>query len=204
MFERYTEAARRVIFFARYETSQLGRTSIETEHLLLGLMREGRGVPARLFRNNGLSMQAVRKEIEGRAPYEEHISTAVDVPLSDESKRVLAFAAEEAERVPEGQIGPEHLLLGLLREEQGLAAHILGHNGLHLSNVREQILELLKEKAVENAEETALGGPVQSAEEGSGPFAVDRGRLFAEIAELKRLILQLAERLERIESKLDK
>ena len=76
MFERYTERARRVIFFARYEASQLGSGSIETEHLLLGLIREGKGLTSRLFTKSHLSMDPIRKEIEGRALYREKVSTS--------------------------------------------------------------------------------------------------------------------------------
>ena len=96
MFERYTERARRVIFFARYEASQLGSNSIETEHLLLGLIREGKGLTSRIFSKSHLSMESIRKEIEGRALYRDKVSTSVDIPLSSESKRVLGYASEEA------------------------------------------------------------------------------------------------------------
>ena len=82
MFERYTERARRVIFFARYEASQLGSAGIETEHLLLGLIREGKGLTSRLFSKSHLSMEQIRKEVEGRSPYREKVSTSVEIPLS--------------------------------------------------------------------------------------------------------------------------
>jgi ATP-dependent Clp protease ATP-binding subunit ClpC len=157
MFERYTERARRVIFFARYEASQLGSSSIETEHLLLGLIREGKGLTSRLFSKSHLSMESLRKEVEGRALYRDRVSTSVDIPLSPESKRVLGFAAEEAERMLHNYIGTEHVLLGLLREEKSLAAGILAEKGMRLSAVREEIVQLLNEKAnVGKAKETPL------------------------------------------------
>src|SRR5688572_32355385 len=106
MFERYTERARRVIFFARYEASQLGSNSIETEHLLLGLIREGKGLTSRIFSKSHLSMESIRKEIEGRALYRDKVSTSVDIPLSPESKRVLGYASEEA-RSEERRVGKE-------------------------------------------------------------------------------------------------
>src|SRR5262245_50391968 len=137
MFERYTERARRVIFFARYEASQLGSNSIETEHLLLGLIREGKGLTSRLFSTSHLSMESIRKEIEGRAFSREKVSTSVDIPLSVESRRVLGFAAEEAERMLHNYIGTEHILLGLMREEKCIAAGILGDKGMRLSATRE-------------------------------------------------------------------
>jgi ATP-dependent Clp protease ATP-binding subunit ClpC len=157
MFERYTERARRVIFFARYEASQLGSNSIETEHLLLGLIREGKGLTSRIFSKCHLSMESIRKEIEGRALYRDKVSTSVDIPLSSESKRVLSFAAEEAERMLHNYIGTEHVLLGLMREEKCVAATILGEKGMRLNQVREEIVQLLNEKAnVGKAKETPL------------------------------------------------
>jgi ATP-dependent Clp protease ATP-binding subunit ClpC len=157
MFERYTERARRVIFFARYEASQLGSNSIETEHLLLGLIREGKGLTSRIFSKSHLSMETIRKEIEGRAVYRDKVSTSVDIPLSMESKRVLSYASEEAERMLHNYIGTEHILLGLMREEKSVAAGILGEKGMRLSAVREDIVQLLNEKAnVGKAKETPL------------------------------------------------
>ena len=147
MFERYTERARRVIFFARYEASQLGSAAIETEHLLLGLIREGKGLTSRLFSRSHLSMDQIRKEVEGRSPYREKVSTSVEIPLSVESKRVLGHAAEEAERMLHNYIGTEHILLGLMREERSAAASILAEKGMRLASVREDILALLNEKA---------------------------------------------------------
>ena len=97
MFERYTEKARRVIFFARYEASQYGSPFIETEHLLLGLLREDKALANRFLRTHG-SIESIRKEIESRITVRERISTSVEVPLSQECKRILTFAAEEAER----------------------------------------------------------------------------------------------------------
>jgi hypothetical protein len=138
MFERYTEKARRVIFFARYEASQFGSPYIETEHLLLGLLREDKALTNRFLRAHA-SVESIRKQIEGRTTVKEPISTSVDLPLSNECKRVLAYAAEEAERLAHQHIGTEHLLLGLLREERCLAAEILRERGLETSAIREEL-----------------------------------------------------------------
>jgi ATP-dependent Clp protease ATP-binding subunit ClpC len=138
MFERYTEKARRVIFFARYEASQFGSPFIETEHLLLGILREDKALTNRFLRSHG-SVESIRKQIEGRTTVGERMSTSVDLPLNNESKRVLAYAAEEAERLAHRHIGTEHLLLGLLREENCFAAQILKERGLRLSQVREEL-----------------------------------------------------------------
>ena len=137
MFERYTEKARRVIFFARYEASQFGSPYIETEHLLLGLLRESRAVTAKLLKPD--SDFVIRKKIELHYGERKTISTSVDLPLSNESKRVLAYAAEEAERLDHKHIGSEHLLLGLLREKKSSAALLLNEEGVKLAQAREQI-----------------------------------------------------------------
>jgi ATP-dependent Clp protease ATP-binding subunit ClpA len=138
MFERYTERARRVIFFARYEASQFGSTTIETEHLLLGLIREDKNLTNRFLRNSS-SIENIRKEIEGRTTIREKVSTSIDLPLSNECKRILAYANEEAERLNHRHIGTEHLLLGILREEKCVAAEILHERGLRLVAIREEL-----------------------------------------------------------------
>ena len=146
MFERYTERARRVLFFARYEASQLGGISIETEHLLLGLIREGKGLTSRIFARAHLSLENIRKEIEGRTVIREKVMTSVEISFSGETKRVLQFAAEEADRLLHNYIGTEHLLLGILREERSVAASILMEKGMRLNSVREDVVALLNEK----------------------------------------------------------
>jgi hypothetical protein len=138
MFERYTERARRVIFFARYEASQHGSMTIETEHMLLGLMREDRNVIHRVLPNT-MSVEALRREIEGRLTVREKVATSVDLPLSQECKRVLAYAAEEAHLLSHPHIGTDHLLLGILREETSMAADVLVQHGFNLPALREQL-----------------------------------------------------------------
>ncbi len=138
MFERYTEKARRIIFFARYEASEFGSPCIETEHLLLGLLREDKALANRFLPSND-SVASIRQRIRALTPVREKISTSVDLPLSHESKRVLAYSAEEAETLKHRHIGPEHLLLGLLREENSLAANLLRERGLSIERVREDL-----------------------------------------------------------------
>ena len=138
MFERYTEKARRVIFFARYEASQFGSPYIETEHLLLGLVREDKALTYRFLRSHA-PVESIRIRIEATTTVREKVSTSVDLPLSIECKRVLAYAAEEAEGLSHKHIGTEHLLLGLLREEKCFAAEILREEGLDLEELRRAI-----------------------------------------------------------------
>jgi ATP-dependent Clp protease ATP-binding subunit ClpC len=149
MFERYTEKARRVIFFARYEASQFGSPYIETEHLLLGLLREDKALANRFLRSHA-AVDSIRKQIEGHTTIREKVSTSVDLPLSHECKRVLAYGAEEAERLNHKHIGTEHLLLGLLREEKCFAAEILHERGLRLSTIREELSRQQSEKVASN------------------------------------------------------
>jgi ATP-dependent Clp protease ATP-binding subunit ClpC len=156
MFERYTEKARRVIFFARYEASQFGSPYIETEHLLLGLLREDKALTNRFLRSHA-SIESIRKQIEGKTTIRDKVSTSVDLPLSQECKRVLAYAAEEAERLSHKHIGTEHLLLGLLREDKSFAAEILHERGLRLSTLREELSRAQSEKPSANRpKETSL------------------------------------------------
>ena len=138
MFERYTERARRAIFFARYEATRFGSDSVETHHLLLAVLREDRDLARRLLKSDE-TLDAVRKQLDARFPPGKSVPTPVDLPLSEQSKRALGYAAEEAEQLKHGRIGTRHLLLGLLREESSTAAEVLREQGLSLSKVREEI-----------------------------------------------------------------
>lgn len=138
MFERYTEKARRAIFFARYEASQYGSMTIETEHLLLGIFREDHALGRKLLGNKG-GAESLREEIESHIKRGERISTSVEVPLSPESKRALNKAAEEAERLGSKHIGTEHLLLGIFHEKDCLATRLLLERGLKLDETRDAI-----------------------------------------------------------------
>jgi len=141
MFERYTEKARRVIFFARYEASQYGSPYIETEHLLLGLLREDRALARRILGEVN-SDEGIRTEIARHITPRERISTSVEVPLTLESKKILNLAAEEADRLGHRHIGTEHILLGLLRVEGSLAGKILQARSVRVATLREQVAKV--------------------------------------------------------------
>src|ERR1700722_6796590 len=138
MFEHYTEKARRTIFFARYEASLFGSPYIEAEYLLLGLLREDKALANRFLRSDS-SVESIRKQIERHTVPREKVSTSVDLPLSQECKRALAYGAEEAERLNHKPIDTEHLLLGLLREKKCFAAQLLNEQGLTLDSARELV-----------------------------------------------------------------
>jgi Clp amino terminal domain, pathogenicity island component len=137
MFERYTEKARRVIFFARYEASAYGSPYIGTEHLLLGLIRESKEL--RSYLAPTVSPASIRQEIEAHITKRERISTSIEIPLTADSKRVLNLAAQEAEQLGHRYVGTEHLLLGLMGIEDCLAASVLTANNFDSAKFRESL-----------------------------------------------------------------
>lgn len=156
MFQKYTEKARRVIFFARFEASQYGSPLIDTEHVLLGLLREDRAL-AKRFLGEVETETTIRTEIERHIQPRERIPTSVEMPLTEDCKKVLFKAAEEAERLGHQHVGTEHLLLGLLHVESSLAAQILQARGLKLAKLRE---EIAKGSIAAGDERTSVQGQV--------------------------------------------
>jgi len=146
MFEKYNEKARRALFFARYEASKLGSRVIESEHILLGILREGEEVVQELLQRFEVKPEEIRREIEGERVFVERISSTAELPLSEESKKILAYASHEAESMLHASVGSEHLILGILRVEGSLAMRILAQHGLDIYGVREEILAMAKER----------------------------------------------------------
>jgi enamine deaminase RidA (YjgF/YER057c/UK114 family) len=146
MFERFTENARRALFFGRYEAAQRGSISIGTEHLLLGLLREADTVTNLIFARSRLSLEMVRKEIASRTVLREKFGMSVEIPFSADTKRALQYAAEEADRLLHDDIGTEHLLLGLLREERSVAAAVLIEKGMRLDTTRDDVVQVRNER----------------------------------------------------------
>lgn len=138
MFERYTEKARQVIFYARYEASEFGSPCIESEQLLLGLLRADTSLTNH-FLDTAQSAESLRKQIELQATIREKISISIDLPVSDECKRIFEYAAQEAERLGIKHVGSDHLLVGILLEENCLAARLLKERGVRLGEVRDAI-----------------------------------------------------------------
>jgi ATP-dependent Clp protease ATP-binding subunit ClpC len=148
MFEKFTEKAKRILFLARYEASQQGSKVIGTEHLLLGLLKEGEETTRELFTRANASMDLLQAELEKRGPTHEKLSTSVEIPFSEETKKVLQYAEEEAERLMHPHIGTEHLLLGLLRMEDSVAGHMLAERGMRLYAVREDAANIYKRRSL--------------------------------------------------------
>ena len=141
MFERYTEKARRTILFARCEASRYGSPCIETQHILLGLLREDRALMKGFLGETDFESE-IRTGIERRIAAHERIPTSVEMPLTSECSQILNFAAEEADRLGHGSVGTEHLLLGMLLMEGSLAAEILQARGLKLAQIRQQLQKI--------------------------------------------------------------
>ncbi|HMF53851.1 MAG TPA: Clp protease N-terminal domain-containing protein [Edaphobacter sp.] len=139
MFERYTEKARQVIFFARYEASSFGNPWIEAEFLLLGLLRANKHTVLRWL-GDGDGELSLREEIARQVHKGPRTPTSVDLPLSHEAERVLSYAAEEASVLSHPFIGTEHLFLGLLRDPQSQVAKILFERGVDAKTVRETLM----------------------------------------------------------------
>ena len=148
MFEKFTEKAKRVLFLARYEASQMGSRVIGTEHLLLGLLKEGEEITRELFQRSNIAVEMLRAELEEIGPSREKISTSVEIPFSEETKKALTYAEEEANRLLHSYVGTEHILLGLLRVEHSAAARVLQEKGMELYAVREDTIAILKKRGV--------------------------------------------------------
>jgi len=146
MFEKYNEKARRALFFARYEASKLGSRVIESEHILLGVLREGEEIIKEIFSRFNIKPEQIRREVEGDRLFVDRISSSAELPLSEESKKILAYAAHEAESMLHQYVGTEHLLIGILRVESSTAARILTAKGLNVYGVREETISILKER----------------------------------------------------------
>ncbi|HVF48364.1 MAG TPA: ATP-dependent Clp protease ATP-binding subunit [Pyrinomonadaceae bacterium] len=141
MFERYTERSRRVIFFARYEALQYGSQTIAPEHILLGLMREDKTLSARFFPfRHVLTVDSIRRDVEERIVLRTRIPQTSELHLSGATKQILFYASDESRQLKNRHIGPEHLLLGIVREEKSVAAEILFGYGLRLSDIRDEML----------------------------------------------------------------
>jgi uncharacterized protein (TIGR03435 family) len=143
MFNRFTQRALQLLFHARSEVSQFGSSAIEPEHILLGLLDEGKGLGSRILARTGVALDDLRFDIVGRLTGREKVPESEEIPFGASCERVLQYAAEEADRLLHNAIGTEHLLLGLLREERSVAAEVLAARGLRIEAVREAIVKLL-------------------------------------------------------------
>ncbi|MDX2200641.1 MAG: ATP-dependent Clp protease ATP-binding subunit [Phycisphaerae bacterium] len=143
MFERFTDRARKVMALANQEAQRFNHEYIGTEHILLGLVKEGSGVGANVLKNLSVDLRKVRLEVEKLVKSGPEMVTLGKLPQTPRAKRVIEYAIEEARNLNHNYVGTEHLLLGLLREQDGVAAQVLMNLGLRLEEVREEVLNLL-------------------------------------------------------------
>jgi Clp amino terminal domain, pathogenicity island component/UvrB/uvrC motif len=142
MFERFTDRARRVVVLAQEEARMLNHGYIGTEHLLLGLVHEGEGVAAKALEAMGISLEAVREQVETIIGRGEHTESG-HIPFTPRAKRVLELSLRESSQLGHNYIGTEHILLGLVREGDGVAAQVLVKLGADLNRVRQQVIQQL-------------------------------------------------------------
>ena len=209
MFERFTDRARRVVVLAQEEARLLNHNYIGTEHILLGLIHEGEGVAAKALESLGISLEAVRSQVEeiigqGGASPSGHI------PFTPRAKKVLELSLREALQLGHNYIGTEHILLGLIREGEGVAAQVLVKLGADLSRVRQQVIQLLSgyqgPQQGGKPEATPAGaggqsGQAQGEGSGQGSLVLDQfGRNLTQLAREKKLdpVIGRARELERV------
>src|SRR3977135_3957313 len=204
MFERFTDRARRVVVLAQEEARLLNHNYIGTEHILLGLIHEGEGVAAKALESLGISLEAVRAQVEeiighgGQAP-------SGHIPFTPRAKKVLELSLREALQLGHNYIGTEHILLGLIREGEGVAAQVLVKLGADLSRVRQQVIQLLSGYSGSAPSEGSPGGKTSSGGGGgeppSGSLVLDQfGRNLTQQAREKKLdpVIGRAREIERV------
>ncbi len=161
MFDRFTERARKVIILAKEEAKRFNHDYIGTEHILLGLIKEGESVAAAVLQNLGLSLDTIRLEVEKLVQFGPSTIVSGDIPFTPKAKKVIELAMDEARRLGHNYIGTEHLLLGLIKEGEGVASHVLMNLGLNLNKVRSEVIKLLGSSTPQVA--VAPGGGKQRA-----------------------------------------
>jgi ATP-dependent Clp protease ATP-binding subunit ClpC len=154
MFKRFTERARRVIILAREEAERHHHEYLGTEHILLGMLKDGGGIAITVLQKAGLGLDQIRLEIERHLPRNANSLIVGEIPFTPKAKKVLEYAVEEARLMGHNYIGTEHLLLGLLKEKEGIAAKVLNGLGVRLVETREKILNLLQEPATKTKEKS--------------------------------------------------
>ncbi|MFD0630568.1 ATP-dependent Clp protease ATP-binding subunit [Catenulispora yoronensis] len=160
MFERFTDRARRVVVLAQEEARMLNHNYIGTEHILLGLIHEGEGVAAKALESLGISLEAVRQQVEEIIGQGQQAPSG-HIPFTPRAKKVLELSLREALQLGHNYIGTEHILLGLIREGEGVAAQVLVKLGADLNRVRQQVIQLLSGYSGGGKEAAAAGGPAE-------------------------------------------
>ena len=184
VWQRFTERARRVVFFAQEEAGRLGENYVSTEHLLLGLVRENDSVAARILDSIGVSLGRIRSEIERQVAKGEG-RLGQDMQLTPRAKRVIDLAYDEARQLNNNYIGTEHLLLGLIREGEGLAGRVLSRLGVDLERTRAEVRKLHDQEPAGVG--AASGGSVGGKQRSRTPTLDEFGRDYTELARQEKL-----------------
>ncbi|WP_296665229.1 ATP-dependent Clp protease ATP-binding subunit, partial [Demequina sp.] len=179
MFERFTDRARRVVVLAQEEARMLNHNYIGTEHILLGLVREGEGVAAKALEAMDISLNGVREQVQEIIGEGSHAPSG-HIPFTPRAKKVLELSLREALQLGHNYIGTEHILLGLIREGEGVAAQVLGKLGADLGGVRQQVIQLLS--GYEGKEPVASGGGPQEGTPAGSTVLDQFGRNFTQAA----------------------
>ncbi len=168
MYERFTDRARKVMQLANQEAQRFNHEYIGTEHVLLGLIKEGSGVAANVLKNLDIDLRKIRLEVEKLVQSGPDMVTMGKLPQTPRAKKVIEYSMEEARNLNHNYVGTEHILLGLLREQEGVAAQVLMNLGLKLEEVREEVLNLLGH-GIEGGEATERGGTERGGAGGGAP-----------------------------------
>ncbi len=193
MYERFTDRARKVMQLANQEAQRFNHEYIGTEHILLGLVKEGSGVAANVLKNLDVDLRKIRLEVEKLVQSGPEMVTMGKLPQTPRAKKVIEYSMEEARNLNHNYVGTEHILLGLLREQEGVAAQVLMNLGLKLDEVREEVLNLLGHglEGVESGERSGReGGSSESSGKGSKsktPALDSFGRDLTDLAKKKEL-----------------
>jgi ATP-dependent Clp protease ATP-binding subunit ClpC len=171
MFDRFTERARKVIILAKEEAKRFNHDYIGTEHILLGLIKEGESVAAAVLQNLGLSLDTIRLEVEKLVQFGPSTIVSGDIPFTPKAKKVIELAMDEARRLGHNYIGTEHLLLGLIKEGEGVASHVLMNVGLDLNKVRAEVIKLLGSSTPGGTAGSGAGSGVTGGGQGKGSKA---------------------------------
>src|SRR6202142_1733841 len=176
MYERFTDRARKVMQLANQEAQRFNHEYVGTEHMLLGLIKEGSGVAANVLKNLEVDLRKIRNEIEKIVQAGPEMVTMGKLPQTPRAKKVIEYAIEEARNLNHNYVGTEHLLLGLLREQEGVAAQVLMNLGLKLEEVREEVLNLLGHNMSESNEGQGGGSGGGSGGSGGGERTASKGK----------------------------
>ena len=202
MYERFTDRARKVMQLANQEAQRFNHEYIGTEHVLLGLVKEGSGVAANVLKNLDVDLRRIRNEVEKIVQSGPDMVTMGKLPQTPRAKKVIEYAMEEARNLNHNYVGTEHLLLGLLREQEGVAAQVLMNLGLKLEDVREEVLNLLGHgvEASEGGERATSSSTGGKSSKSKTPALDSFGRDLSELAKQGKLdpVIGRADEIERV------